>query len=61
MISIIIKGYLKPFYYKSVIGKDEYKLIMRKAVEKVYHSRSENIIPEKVKTLVHAYVDRYKQ
>lgn len=61
MIGVLVKGYLKPFYAKAVIGKEAYKAILGKSVEKIYQRKSEKIVPEKVKRLVLAYVERYKR
>ncbi|XP_061577472.1 PHD and RING finger domain-containing protein 1 isoform X2 [Cololabis saira] len=55
-----VKLAIKPFYQKRDITKDEYKDILRKAVQKVCHSKSGEINPVKVGNLVKAYVDKYK-
>ncbi|XP_010731027.3 PHD and RING finger domain-containing protein 1 isoform X1 [Larimichthys crocea] len=55
-----VKLAIKPFYQRRDINKDEYKEILRKAVEKVCHSKSGEINPVKVGNLVKAYVDKYK-
>ncbi|XP_061773603.1 PHD and RING finger domain-containing protein 1 isoform X2 [Nerophis ophidion] len=55
-----VKLAIKPFYQKRDINKDEYKEILRKAVQKVCHSKSREINPVKVGILVKAYVDKYK-
>ncbi|KAL4622683.1 PHD and RING finger domain-containing protein 1 [Arapaima gigas] len=55
-----VKLAIKPFYQKRDITKDEYKDILRKAVQKVCHSKSGEINPVKVANLVKAYVDKYK-
>ncbi|XP_062847038.1 PHD and RING finger domain-containing protein 1 [Trichomycterus rosablanca] len=55
-----VKLAIKPFYQKRDITKDEYKEILRKAVQKVCHSKSGEINPVKVANLVKAYVDKYK-
>lgn len=55
-----VKLAIKPFYQKRDINKDEYKDILRKAVQKVCHSKSGEINPVKVGNLVKAYVDKYK-
>ncbi|XP_034390734.1 PHD and RING finger domain-containing protein 1 [Cyclopterus lumpus] len=55
-----VKLAIKPFYQKRDINKDEYKEIVRKAVQKVCHSKSGEINPVKVGNLVKAYVDKYK-
>ncbi|XP_075993213.1 uncharacterized protein phrf1 isoform X2 [Genypterus blacodes] len=55
-----VKIAIKPFYQKRDINKDEYKDIVRKAVQKVCHSKSGEINPVKVGNLVKAYVDKYK-
>ncbi|XP_061891863.1 PHD and RING finger domain-containing protein 1-like isoform X1 [Entelurus aequoreus] len=56
-----VKLAIKPFYQKRDINKEEYKEILRKAVQKVCHSKSREINPVKVGILVKAYVDKYKQ
>ncbi|KAM6926799.1 uncharacterized protein phrf1 isoform 2-T3 [Lycodopsis pacificus] len=55
-----VKLAIKPFYQRRDIDKDEYKEIVRKAVQKVCHSKSGEINPVKVGNLVKAYVDKYK-
>ncbi|KAM4720683.1 PHD and RING finger domain-containing protein 1 [Rhinophrynus dorsalis] len=55
-----VKLAIKPFYQKREITKDEYKEILRKAVQKICHSKSGEINPVKVVNLVKAYVDKYK-
>lgn len=55
-----VKLAIKPFYQKRDITKEEYKEILRKAVQKVCHSKSGEINPVKVANLVKAYVDKYK-
>ncbi|RVE72195.1 hypothetical protein OJAV_G00059300 [Oryzias javanicus] len=55
-----VKLAIKPFYQRRDVDKDEYKEILRKAVQKVCHSKSGEINPVKVGNLVKAYVDKYK-
>uniref|UniRef100_A0A1A8J5V7 SR-related CTD-associated factor 11 n=1 Tax=Nothobranchius kuhntae TaxID=321403 RepID=A0A1A8J5V7_NOTKU len=55
-----VKTAIKPFYQKKEITKEEYKEIVRKAVEKVCHSKSGEVNSSKVANLVKAYVDKYK-
>lgn len=55
-----VKTAIKPFYQRKEITKDEYKEIVRKAVEKVCHSKSGEVNSSKVANLVKAYVDKYK-
>ncbi|XP_058382103.1 LOW QUALITY PROTEIN: PHD and RING finger domain-containing protein 1 [Diceros bicornis minor] len=55
-----VKLAIKPFYQKREVTKDEYKDILRKAVQKICHSKSGEINPVKVGNLVRAYVDRYR-
>ncbi|CAJ0943620.1 unnamed protein product [Ranitomeya imitator] len=55
-----VKLAIKPFYQKREITKDEYKEILRKAVQKICHSKSGEINPVKVVNLVKGYVDKYK-
>ncbi|XP_012381096.1 PHD and RING finger domain-containing protein 1 isoform X2 [Dasypus novemcinctus] len=55
-----VKLAIKPFYQKREVSKEEYKDILRKAVQKICHSKSGEINPTKVGNLVRAYVDKYK-
>ncbi|XP_031721719.1 protein SCAF11 isoform X2 [Anarrhichthys ocellatus] len=55
-----VKNAIKPYYQKKEITKEEYKEIVRKAVEKVCHSKSGEVNSSKVANLVKAYVDKYK-
>ncbi|XP_038594496.1 protein SCAF11 isoform X2 [Micropterus salmoides] len=55
-----VKTAIKPFYQRKEITKEEYKEIVRKAVEKVCHSKSGEVNSSKVANLVKAYVDKYK-
>ncbi|KAG7265515.1 hypothetical protein CRUP_006659, partial [Coryphaenoides rupestris] len=55
-----VKLAIKPYYQGRDITKEEYKEIVRKAVQKVCHSKSGAINPAKVAILVKAYVDKYK-
>ncbi|XP_061465984.1 PHD and RING finger domain-containing protein 1 isoform X2 [Rhineura floridana] len=55
-----VKLAIKPFYQKREITKEEYKDILRKAVQKICHSKSGEINPVKVVNLVKAYVEKYK-
>ncbi|XP_062849989.1 protein SCAF11 isoform X2 [Trichomycterus rosablanca] len=55
-----VKAAIKPYYQNKDITKDEYKEIVRKAVEKVCHSKSGEVNASKVANLVKAYVDKYK-
>lgn len=55
-----VKLAIKPFYQKREVTKDEYKDILRKAVQKICHSKSGEINPVKVGNLVRAYVDKYR-
>ncbi|KAM6984957.1 uncharacterized protein scaf11 [Aplochiton taeniatus] len=55
-----VKTAIKPYYQKKDITKEEYKDIVRKAVEKVCHSKSGEVNSGKVAMLVKAYVDKYK-
>ncbi|KAM9771426.1 uncharacterized protein scaf11 isoform 1-T2 [Syngnathus typhle] len=55
-----VKTAMKPYYQKKEITKEEYKEIVRKAVEKVCHSKSGEVNSSKVANLVKAYVDKYK-
>ncbi|KAM5319748.1 PHD and RING finger domain-containing protein 1 isoform 2-T3 [Glossophaga mutica] len=55
-----VKLAIKPFYQKREVTKEEYKDILRKAVQKICHSRSGEINPVKVGNLVKAYVGKYR-
>ncbi|CAG2166915.1 unnamed protein product [Oppiella nova] len=55
-----VKLVLKPHYQKRSVTKDEYKEILRKSVPKICHSRSGEINPVKIKSLVEGYIKRYK-
>ncbi|XP_066580524.1 protein SCAF11 isoform X2 [Amia ocellicauda] len=55
-----VKLAIKPYYQNKDITKDEYKEIVRKAVDKVCHSKSGEVNSGKVANLVKAYVDKYK-
>lgn len=55
-----VKLAIKPFYQNKDITKEEYKEIVRKAVDKVCHSKSGEVNSAKVANLVRAYVDKYK-
>lgn len=55
-----VKLAIKPFYQKREVTKEEYKDILRKAVQKICHSKSGEINPVKVANLVKAYVDKYR-
>ncbi|XP_012589802.1 PREDICTED: PHD and RING finger domain-containing protein 1-like [Condylura cristata] len=55
-----VKLAIKPFYQRREVTKDEYKDILRKAVQKICHSKSGEINPVKVGNLVRAYVDKYR-
>ncbi|KAL6091249.1 hypothetical protein STEG23_032144 [Scotinomys teguina] len=55
-----VKLAIKPFYQNKNITKEEYKEIIRKAVDKVCHSKSGEVNSTKVANLVKAYVDKYK-
>lgn len=53
-----VKHFLKPHFNKKRINKDEYKDIMKKSVPKICHSRSGEINPLKIQTLITAYVKK---
>uniref|UniRef100_A0A1L8DFH9 Putative splicing factor arginine/serine-rich 19 n=1 Tax=Nyssomyia neivai TaxID=330878 RepID=A0A1L8DFH9_9DIPT len=55
-----VKLVLKPHYNKKHITKDEYKDILRKAVPKICHSRTGEINPQKIQTLIEAYVRKFR-
>lgn len=54
-----VKMAIKPHYAAKKINKDQYKDILRKAVPKICHSKSGNINPMKIKTLVEAYINKF--
>lgn len=51
-----VKVVLKPYYRSGKISKTEYKEIMKKAVHKIYNSKSGAINPMKVKIFIDGYV-----
>ncbi|XP_006814886.1 uncharacterized protein LOC102808707 [Saccoglossus kowalevskii] len=55
-----VKLAIKPFYQKKLIDKNDYKTILRKAVNKICHSKSGVINPVKVRNLVEGYVKKYQ-
>lgn len=55
-----VKLAIKPFYQRREVTKEEYKDILRKAVQKICHSKSGEINPVKVGNLVKAYVGKYR-
>ncbi|XP_053575182.1 protein SCAF11 [Bombina bombina] len=55
-----VKMAIKPYYQNKDITKEEYKEIVKKAVDKVCHSKSGEVDSSKVANLVKAYVDKYK-
>ncbi|XP_053318075.1 protein SCAF11 isoform X2 [Spea bombifrons] len=55
-----VKMAIKQYYQNKDITKDEYKEIVKKAVDKVCHSKSGEVDSAKVANLVKAYVDKYK-
>ncbi|XP_073245794.1 splicing factor, arginine/serine-rich 19-like [Porites lutea] len=54
-----VKLALKPFYRQGKITKDDYKLIMKKRVEKIEESKS-SVDRDRVGRLVKKYVQRIK-
>ena len=56
-----VKTYLKPFFAREIISKEDYKKILGKCVQKVYERSkiTPNILDEKVAKLVQAYVSQY--
>ncbi|TRY79945.1 hypothetical protein TCAL_06007 [Tigriopus californicus] len=55
-ISLVVKKYLKPFHERGTISKADYKFVLKKSVEKIFSSHSNRLQPEKVESLVNAYV-----
>ncbi|XP_050436308.1 protein SCAF11 isoform X2 [Adelges cooleyi] len=55
-----VKLVLKPHYNKKHITKEQYKDIMRKAVPKICHNKSGEINPQKIQSLIEAYVIKYR-
>lgn len=56
-----VKQALKPHYARQHVTKEEYKDIMRKAVPKIYHSKSGDINPTKIRKYIDAYVEKTRQ
>ena len=71
-VANVIKECLKPFYARSIVSKETYKVIMKKSMGKVMtHAMSTSALititslpslvnKDKVKKLVEAYVEKYK-
>ncbi|XP_071444056.1 serine/arginine repetitive matrix protein 2-like [Hetaerina americana] len=55
-----VKLALKPHYNKKHLSKDEYKDILRRSVPKICHNRSGEINPIKIRSLVEAYVRKFR-
>ena len=60
-----VKKYLKPKFNEGLVSKENYKIIMRKCVEKIYAidkdaAPGREVSKEKVKKLVYDYIQRYK-
>ena len=60
-----VKKYLKPLFMRQLVTRDNYKIIMRKCVEKIYAidkdaAPGREVSKEKVKKLVYDYIQRYK-
>ncbi|XP_018108008.1 protein SCAF11 isoform X2 [Xenopus laevis] len=55
-----VKIAIKPYFQNKDITKEEYKEIVKKAVDKVCHSKSGEVDSSKVANLIKAYVDKYK-
>jgi len=51
-----VKTAVKPFYASKKITKEQYKLVLRKAVPKICHSKGSSINPQKIQKLVEDYV-----
>ena len=58
-----VKTFLKPFFAREIISKEDYKNILKKCVHKVYERSKQtpnsDIVDEKVAKLVQAYVTKY--
>ena len=58
-----VKTFLKPFFAREIISKEDYKNILKKCVHKVYErsklTPNSDIVDEKVAKLVQAYVTKY--
>ncbi|KAL0276570.1 UNVERIFIED_CONTAM: hypothetical protein PYX00_004122 [Menopon gallinae] len=55
-----VKTVLKPHYARKHITKEEYKDILRRSVPKICHSRSGEINPSKIQSLIEAYVRKFR-
>ncbi|XP_046407495.1 uncharacterized protein LOC124172100 [Ischnura elegans] len=55
-----VKLALKPHYNKKHLSKEEYKDILRRSVPKICHNRSGEINPVKIRSLVEAYVRKFR-
>ncbi|XP_037070785.1 splicing factor, arginine/serine-rich 19-like [Pollicipes pollicipes] len=55
-----VKLVLKPFYHKRTVTKEQYKEILRKSVPKICHSKSGEINPKKIHSLIISYVKKCK-
>lgn len=55
----LMKKYLKPYFIRRKITKDEYKDIMKKGVAKL--SKLESLQPEKVEKFVEKYVQAVRK
>jgi len=60
-----VKKYLKPKFNEGLVSKENYKIIVRKCVEKIYAidkdaAPGREVSKEKVKKLVYDYIQRYK-
>ena len=57
-----VKKYLKPLFIRQLVTRDNYKIIMRKCVEKIYAKTKagSKVHDDSVAKLVKEYVERYK-
>lgn len=57
-----VKKYLKPLFFRKLVSKENYKIIMRKCVEKIYNKAKIGctIHDNNVLKLVQDYVKRYE-
>jgi hypothetical protein len=57
LISNAVKKHIRVYYYENVISKEEYKAILKKAVQKIKESGTDHVNEDKVKAMVAKYVD----
>ncbi|CAG0881945.1 unnamed protein product [Cyprideis torosa] len=55
-----VKMILKPYFHRREITKEIYKEVMRRSVPKICHSKSKEINPIKIRTLVEGYIKKVR-